>query len=203
MIKTGCVPVLLELLRAPCPTIVLESAWSLSNIASGSSRHTQYAVDQGLIEPFLELLSHPDPEIREHALWGLSNVAGEPMYCGRLLKAGILNHALELVPSVDTCEPSLLRNLAWLFSNLCRGKPKFDFTRAIPLLARMLMLNDVEMQADVCWAFAFLSDSDLQANPKTEAIVASGVVPRLIELLPLNKTRNTKVLHAALRTLGR
>lgn len=182
---------------------MLEAAWALSNIASGNTNQTQFAVDQGMIQPFGELLSHPDPEVREQAVWGLSNIAGESIYRDTLLQAGIMQSLMQLTNSHSDLKLSLVRNIAWLISNLCRGKPQPDFkytVHAVPALARMLLSNDEEMLADVCWAFSFLSDDNLPSNPKIDAVVTAGVVPRLVELLATS--RNSQVQTPVLRTLG-
>ena len=84
-------------------------------------------------------------------------------------------------------------------SNLCRGKPApaFDIVRpALPLLARLLFSNDIETVTDACWALSYLSDGP---NERIQAVLNSGVAPRLIELLG---SSNASVQTPSLRTVG-
>ena len=75
MIRQGAVPILINLLkREDLPKVQFEAAWALTNIASGSSAHTQVVVDAGAVPVFVTLLSSPDADVREQAVWCLGNV---------------------------------------------------------------------------------------------------------------------------------
>lgn len=58
---------------------------------------------------------------------------------------------------------------------------------AIPALACLVLSNDEEVLTDACWAFSYLSDG---TNDKIQAVIESGVCPRLIELLWLVTVEN-------------
>jgi hypothetical protein len=51
---------------------------------------------------------------------------------------------------------------------------------ALPILARLIQLDDPELLQDACWALSYLSDGD---DRKIQAVLQSDVAPRLVQLL--------------------
>jgi len=76
-----------------------------------------------------------------------------------------------------------LRNATWTLSNLCRGKPKPNFLKVsscLPVLAKLVHSEDVEVLIDALWALSYLSDG---LDEHIQTVINADVVPRVIQLL--------------------
>eukprot|EP00049_Salpingoeca_infusionum_P027959 m.35235 g.35235 ORF g.35235 m.35235 type:complete len:572 (-) comp9865_c1_seq1:101-1816(-) len=198
VISTGCIPRMIQMLNASAfpQRIVLEAAWALTNIASGTSAQTQVCVDAGVVPPFVELLKNPKhPDTLEQAIWGLGNIIGDgPNLRDFVLNCGIVPNIINLLNS-DQISMSLRRNATWCLSNCCRGKPPPRpeiVMPSLPLLVKLLSIADSEVRVDAAWAISYLSDS----QPRQAAM--AGCVPPLMKMLQHVPNEQTP----ALRSLG-
>jgi importin subunit alpha-6/7 len=200
VIETGAVPHFITFLdRAEEPKLQFESAWVLTNIASGTSEQTHLVVHKGAVPAFVRLLSSPNDDLREQAAWALGNIAGDsPHFRDLVLQAGALEPLLHCL--TNSHKIGMLRNCSWTLSNFCRGKPPppFHFLEpAVGVLSALLSAPDDEILTDVCWALSYLTDG---TNDRIQAVVRQpGLVNRVVELLD---HETPSVQTPALRVVG-
>lgn len=199
VISHGVLPYLVAFLRIDTsPKLQFESAWCLTNVASGTSQHTQQVIQAGAVQEFVRLLQSPHEDVREQATWALGNIAGDSTPCRDLVLQ--LNALPAVVAIIEPkAKLSVLRNAVWTLSNLCRGKPEPDFRivgQALPILAAVIHSQDADVLTDALWALSYLSDGP---DARVSAVLEAGVLHRVIELLGHPQP---SIVTPALRTVG-
>jgi importin subunit alpha-6/7 len=210
VIDLGVIPRFIELLEGKIegPTdavekLIFESAWSLTNIASGQHAHTLCVVELGAASIFIKLMSHTNNDIKEQSIWALGNIAGDsPSLRNFVLDLNVMPPLLTILEEeMSSISPniSLIRNSTWTLSNLCRGKPPPDFQFIAPCintLFKLLSCNDFETLSDASWAVSYISDD---SENFVGLLISSGIIQLLSNNLTL---RNDTIQTPCLRAIG-
>lgn len=192
VLDAGCLPRLIQFLSFDNNTkLQFEATWAMTNIASGTSKHTWALVENGAVAPLIRLLSSSDPNLVEQSVWALGNISGDGSKCrDYLLSMGCLTAVSTMITSVlaarsegKKVQPTLLRNAAWAFSNLFRGKPAPSLSAvsgALPVMSTLLGNDDSEVVVDVLWAVTYFTDS---GEDRISHILTTDIVPKVIAYL--------------------
>ncbi|DAZ97527.1 TPA: hypothetical protein N0F65_003013 [Lagenidium giganteum] len=200
VINLGVVPILVDFLkRQEAPNLQFEAAWALTNIASGTTQHTEELIRHNAVPTLCQLMLSPHDNVCEQAVWALGNISGDSPECRDfVLNSGAMT-MLIMVLRNRTGNISILRNATWTLSNFCRGKPKPDFhlvQPALNLLPHLIYSPDEEVVTDACWTLSYLSEGP---NERIQAVIEAGVCRQLVELLGHSLTA---VQTPALRSVG-
>ncbi|KAJ6243067.1 importin alpha [Anaeramoeba flamelloides] len=183
LIDSMCVAYLLEFLEDDNdPELQFESAWVLTNVASGNSLQTQFLVDFQGIPAFIRLLSSPNENVLDQSIWALGNIAGDCVaYRDEILDFGVFPKLLEIVQTVK--QKSIIKNTIWTISNLVRRNPlpPLKITQeAFPIFTSLIQDSDYEIQKSAFWGLNYLSTGEYE---NIQVIIESKILPILLNSL--------------------
>jgi importin subunit alpha-6/7 len=222
VLNSGALFFLVELLSPPenfsDPALVFEASWALTNIAS--TAFTERIVQHpGTVDKLASLLKHDCPHVREQAGWCLGNIAGDKNEFRDML---LQNKSVVDGMIVNLEEPhssSLLQNLCWSVSNLCRGKPQPPISAIRPFIYPLYSVirrcidsfanNTIaeegcslhSMISDAMWCMSYLSDGD---NSRIQIVLeeCENIVGCLNDIMKQANKIDRSLLIPAVRCIG-
>lgn len=212
-IKAGTVNKLVQFLSwSDNQEMLFEATWTLTNIASGNQSETLAVVNAEAVPPLINLLVCPYFNVAEQSMWALGNIAGDSSDMRDLvLNHGILKNLLALANAVipNSNSPELftpevvsgIQNLAWTLSNLCRNRyppTEIHFVqKIIPILCRLLTVEDVKTKTDAMWAFSYITDGP---NDRIQLMLDNDIHRQIVYVLSTVYIPETNI--PAIRSLG-
>ena len=141
------------------PRLVLEV---LIIVADLSLYKAEQLVQMGFVKPLISWISLGGLRYQELAVLAIGNIAGDgPQMRDFVINNGVIQPLLALVNQETPI--TLLRNVTWTMSNLCRNKtistPVEVLMQCLPVLAQLVKHSDRKVLADACWALSYLADS--------------------------------------------
>jgi len=243
VVDSGVVSRIIQFLRwTDCPELQFEAMWVLTNIASSDRpEFTAKVVRDGAIPAIVEILEAPSYRLLEQAVWALGNIAGDCIELRNLVMSeGAVRRMKALCkkpfdasmcssnPSSSESDPldgkaewvSMLRNLSWSISNLCRfgasrsekahGQWPLDLVECLAALLRqneVLRFDEEDGSADglganIGWSCTYLTN-DFSSEPDTVPLLDAMNKLKVTEaMIGLLGSANPFTVHSSLRAIG-
>ncbi|KAL9644031.1 hypothetical protein ABK040_005499 [Willaertia magna] len=184
-------------------SLQFECCWCLTNIASGTTRHTQYVVDLGVVPLFFNLLKSQSTDVRQQACWALGNIAGDSVkFRDEMLSVGLLDKLIDLLQN-EQCL-AVIRDATWSVSNCFRGKPlvPLDYVvQAMPILSKLILQSkDEEVLSDALWALSYGTDLGDNHCYRIQLCIESSLLLR--KILEYAASSQASLQQPAIRIIG-
>ncbi|KAG9044596.1 Importin alpha subunit (Karyopherin alpha subunit) (Serine-rich RNA polymerase I suppressor protein) [Tulasnella sp. UAMH 9824] len=181
-----------------------EAAWALTNVVSGASEQAGAVVEAGAIPKLIALFLCNHIDAMDDALWALGSIGGDSQQLRDLVvQAGGLKPILDTLDTPENYTRQTVDTASWALS--CCINPGmeedlgYEVTRHIILVLIKFIKNTIDETlgslTKVLKPLDYIS-SDVAA---VEAILATGIAPRLVELC--SAKQNEQRYHA-LRCVG-
>lgn len=200
LIDSGVIPILIDFTtQFNCPELQYESAWSLSNIASGDIEHTKILIDKGIVPKIVDLLNSPFEHIKDQAVWVIGNITGDTSSYSELICR--YDTVQKLIQIIQTCtSDDLLKSAVWALGNLCKGEkaPEFRVIKdAVSVFCGLLGKSDEEIVKSSLWVLASITE---YSEGSCDLIIECKVLNRIISLFA---SKDIDIQLPAISIIGR
>ncbi|KAI5185958.1 hypothetical protein NEHOM01_1181 [Nematocida homosporus] len=230
IVENGLTPVFSKLIDANNPffatipkekvkRIMHESAWVVTNIASGNSYQTEALIKCGCVTNLIKLMHIDDLELQDQAVWALGNISGDGEEARDLvIRGGVTEPLLGLIGmAMNNRETFLgfLKNLIWALSNTNRGRnppaPFEHMQMSLPAVVTLIRTeSNPDILADAFWALSYICDAGV---PQANLVLETGIIVDTVRILASYQelvskeetefiTRREKTISPIMRTLG-
>ncbi|KAK3871645.1 hypothetical protein Pcinc_023232 [Petrolisthes cinctipes] len=189
----------MNLNKSSSTDLLFETAWVITNIASGDLTQTQAIEEAGLIKPLVQLVESGENRVKEQSIWALSNIAAEgEVFRNKILEAGFLHHLIDFIRNYSSM--SQLSHSTWALSNIFRT-PNWMLTNEemIPAISVVkdicLSSENKEVLVDALWCLEFMTNQNSNIQLLIDADILPLVTPHL-------QSPDRKVQTAAVRVAG-
>ncbi|KAJ6232378.1 importin subunit alpha-4 [Anaeramoeba flamelloides] len=198
VVSYDIIPTLVNFLRqSKNEALQFEAAWTLTNIASGTSKHTELIVKSNTIPVFVELIRSSNEKTQEQAIWALGNIGknaawslsnlcrGKPSPDFEMIKK-VLPILLELLKTqvkliiIDACW-----SLAHLSSNSLINIQTILDANICPILAKLIKMESPEIRAPVLRCIGNLVTGN---HKQTQMVLDCNILSSLKGLLLIGTT---------------
>ncbi|CAD8206275.1 unnamed protein product [Paramecium octaurelia] len=179
------IPILFHVIQYGSTYLIkLEAAQIISILAGGRSEITRIIMENGILQLSLSVLDGNQSELIMLIITILGKLAGESVrYRDSILQVCSME---KIISKMDSRYKSIY---IWCLANLCIGRPspRFDKVQAaFEIFAKVIMeefnQQNLKMINDAIWALGYMIDGEPN---RIAALINSGVVPQLINLLPM------------------
>lgn len=193
IINTGVIPLLMEFLESNNVQLAREASWTFINLCYGDNGEVLAIVDMGVVPILVNLVYSNDEEICNNALWALGNIVGNSAEMREYVFSQGITRAMLTVFKMYDKNVEVMRTATWVLDNLCKDCVDLEYVRRfIPTMISLFETYcDQEIVINLLWAFAYISDRNIQL------VINTGILPQVAKYASKIEMR-----HPALRIMG-
>eukprot|EP01056_Protomagalhaensia_sp_Gyna25_P000695 Protomagalhaensia_sp_Gyna_25__694@NODE_1325_length_1942_cov_123_619023_g1057_i0_p1_GENE_NODE_1325_length_1942_cov_123_619023_g1057_i0NODE_1325_length_1942_cov_123_619023_g1057_i0_p1_ORF_typecomplete_len492_score92_57Arm/PF00514_23/60Arm/PF00514_23/8_2e11Arm/PF00514_23/1_1e12Arm/PF00514_23/5_4e06Arm/PF00514_23/2_1e05Arm/PF00514_23/1_1e08Arm/PF00514_23/2_6e11Arm/PF00514_23/5_7e08Arm/PF00514_23/0_0004Arm_2/PF04826_13/2_5e14Arm_2/PF04826_13/2_3e10Arm_2/PF04826_13/0_21HEAT_2/PF13646_6/0_00033HEAT_2/P len=198
-------PVLRMLIHKDNPDILTDACWAISYLSDSSDDSSNKCIDEvinaGVCARLVELLDHPSFLVQTPALRAVGNiVTGDDVQTQHIILQGALPKLRALLSSP---RKAIKKEACWAISNITAGnKDQIEEVLVCGIIGDLVMLlhnAEFEVKREAAWA---ISNASSGGNPRqVEALVKSGCMGPLCDILEVNDTKLVTVALEAIENI--